>query len=264
MRDWLMGWSRRVRKIGPNAKSPAATPASLAWELPAAPLLRWTPAEMQALLDCEQQKTICAIVEQDREAPRQTVVLGCDPAGHQILLDDFFPRPEVSPIGGSFQLQLPMGTELLRLQVVVRDEIGVAPIPAYVAEVVGKVAVEDRRFSQRLQFTDVSAPQVDLLLPFSSRVRGHLRDLSESGFAMVYYGASTPQLFTYSGECCIDFDERFTLRAKVEVQQVRARRKPCHHTHIRVRFRELSALDRERIGTFIDNCRHGADSLSKA
>jgi hypothetical protein len=215
-------------------------------------------------LDCEEKKTICSITDQVRDTPMQTVVLGCDPITHQVLLDDFFPRPPVSPVGGRFQLHLPMGRGLLLLQVVVRDEIGVAPTPAYIAEVVDKIVVKDRRLSQRLQFSGSSAPRIDLLVPFSPRLRGHLLDLSEDGFAMVYYGATKPKLFTRAGDCRIDFDERFVLRAKVQVQQVRSRRKPFHHTVIRIRFSELTAVDRDRISAFIHDCIASTSSLNAA
>lgn len=262
MRDWFMGWQKFFSKAGHTAVAPPAP--TQRWDLPAMPVLRWTSGETRVLLDCEEQKTICAITDHTRETPMQTVVLGCDPTAHQVLLDDFFPRPKVSPVGGRFQLQLPMGVGMLLLQVVVRDEIGVAPTPAYVAEVVDKRVLKDRRLSQRLLFSSASAPRIDLLVPFSPRLRGHLLDLSEGGFAMVYYGASTPKLFTRAGECRIDFDEHFVLRAKVQVQQVRPRRKPFHHTVVRIRFSELTASERDRISAFIDECVAGTASLNAA
>lgn len=266
MREWFISWQKLFGKVEHENKTPTESPQPFtqSWDLPAMPTLQWTAGETRVLLGCEKQKTICAITDHVRESPMQTVVLGCDPAAHQVLLDDFFPRPSVSPVGGRFQLQLPMGTGLLLLQVVVRAEIGVAKTPAYIAEVVDKMEVKDRRLNQRLQFNSASAPRIDLLVPFSPRLRGHLLDLSEGGFAMVYYGADKPKLFTRTGECRIDFDERFVLRAKVQVQQVRSRRKPFHHTVIRIRFSELTTAEKDRIRAFIQDCLAGTTRLSAA
>ncbi len=266
MRDWFVGWQKLFGKA--DLKTTTATPSSPQptqhWELPGAPALRWTAGETRVLLNCEESKTICSISDHARDTPMQTVVLGCDPSVHQVLLDEFFPRPAVSPLGGRFQLQLPMGEGLLLLQLVVRDEIGVAATPAYVAEVVDKLVVKDRRQNQRLQFSSASAPRIDLLVPFSPRLRGHLLDLSEGGFAMVYYGATKPKLFTRTGDCRIDFDKNFVLRTQVQVLQVRPRRKPFHHTVIRVRFSDLSPAERDRIATFIHECMSSAANLSAA
>lgn len=266
MRDWFMGWQKFFGKAGANAKTVAPPLPALTqrWDLCTTPALHWSAGETRVLLDCEEKKTICSINDHAKDTPMQTVVLGCDPTAHQVLLDEFFPRPAVSPVGGRFQLQLPMGTGLLLLQVVVRDEIGVAPTPAYVAEVVDKRVLKDRRQSQRLQFSSATAPRIDLLVPFSPRLRGHLLDLSEGGFAMVYYGVNKPKLFTRAGDCRIDFDDRFILRAKVQVQQVRPRRKPFHHTVIRIRFSELPAADKDRISAFIHDCMASTASLSAA
>ena len=266
MRDWFVGWQKLFGKA--DLKTITISPSSLLptqhWDLPTAPVLRWTAGETRVLLDAEQSKTICSISDHSRDTPMQTVVLGCDPSAHQVLLDDFFPRPLVSPVGGRFKLQLPMGQGLLLLQLVVRDEIRVAATPAYVAEVVDKMVVKDRRQNQRLQFSSASAPRIDLLVPFSPRLRGHLLDLSEGGFAMVYYGASKPKLFTRSGDCRIDFDQNFVLRTTVQVLQVRPRRKPFHHTVIRVRFSDLSSAERDRIAAFIHECMVSAANLSAA
>ena len=266
MRDWFVGWQRLFGKaeLKMNTTTPTPPQTIQHWDLPTAPVLRWTAGETRVLLDCEQSKTICSVSDHARDIPMQTVVLGCDPSVHQVLLDDFFPRPTASPVGGRFQLQLPMGEGLLFLQLVVRDEIGVAATPAYVAEVVDKMAVKDRRQNQRLQFNSASAPRIDLLVPFSPRLRGHLLDLSEGGFAMVYYGATKPKLFTRTGDCRIDFDKNFVLRTKVQVLQVRPRRKPFHHTVIRVRFSDLSAAERDRIAAFIHACMGSAANLSAA
>jgi hypothetical protein len=250
MRDWFVGWQKFFGKVDQQAAVVVAPVQR--WNLSATPALQWTSAEARVLLDCEVQKTICAITDYTCSQLRQTVVLGWDLAAHQVLLDDFFPRPTGSPVGGRFQLQLPMGAKAVMLQLVVRDEIGIAAAPAYVAEVVDKSVLGDAHLSKRLEFSGASAPKVDLLVPFSPHLRGHLVNLSEDECSMVYYGADTPKLFTRAGECRIDISERFVLRAKVQVQQVRPRRKPFRHTLIRIRFSELPATDRDRLRALLN------------
>jgi hypothetical protein len=252
MLDWL---TRRQTFFGKAThKADASTSPKPIWELPMATPPNWSPAETRTLTECVRHKTICSITNGAYEAPRQTLVLGCDTSNNQLLLDDFFPRPSRTPIGERFQLNLPLGKGMLMLQVVVRDEIGAAPTPVYVAEVVEKTVVTDRRLNPRLHFPSSAAPRVDLLVPFSPHLGGHLLDISEGGFAMVFYGSTKPKLFTRSGDCRINFDAEFVLRPKVVVQQVRSHRKPFHHTIIRVRFAELSAAERERLKVFIQDC----------
>lgn len=261
MRDWFVGWQKFFGKVDQEATIVVAPVQR--WDLPATPALHWTSAETRVLLDCEEQKTICAITDCTRSLLRQTVVLGWDLAAHQVLLDDFFPRPTVSPLGGRFQLQLPMGAKALLLQLVVRDEIGIAATPAYVAEVVDKRVLGDDHLSKRLQFSGTSAPKVDLLVPFSPHLRGHLVNLSEDECTMMYYGADTPKLFTRAGECRIDISERFVLRAKVQVQQVHPCRKPFRHTLIRIRLSELPAADRDRLHALLQ-CLAGTTNVDTA
>lgn len=258
----LLRWPMFIKKA--SHESAAPSPMEQRWDLPTSPTLCWNALETQALLRCEDSTTICTVTDQGRNSPLQTVVLGCDPAANQVLLDDFFPRPASSPLGGRFQLHLPMQDGLLLLDVLVRDEIGVAPTPAYVAEIVNKTTVSDRRLSPRLRFSSALAPRIDLLVPLSPQLRGHLLDLSEDGLAMVHYGATKPTLFAKSGECRIQFDEYFVLRAQVQIQQVKACRKPFHHTVIRIRFNGLTACEKDRLGAFVRDCVANTAGLSAA
>jgi len=266
MLDWLSRWQTLFSKSANDMLSGPAgtTQAKQIWELPTSAPPSWSPAETRILAQCEHSKTICTITNSSHGTPLQTVVLGNDPATNQLLLDDFFPRPATSPVGDRFQLSLPMGKGLMLLQVVVREEMRAAPAPVYVAEVVDKTTVTDRRQSQRLCFSSAMAPRVDLLIPLSPRLRGHLLDLSEGGFAMVFYGAAKPKLFARAGDCRIEIDEDFVLRPKVLIQQVRTHRKPFPHTVIRLRFVDLAAADKDKLATFIQNCTTQTPSLSAA
>lgn len=261
MLDWL---SRRQTFFDKSAVALASTPPKPMWELPETPPESWSPAQIRALQECEHHKTICSITNGAYEFPLQTLVLGADPMNNKLLLDDFFPRPASSPVGDRFQLNIPMGKGMMLLQVVVRDEIGAAPAPVYVAEVVEKAILTDRRLSQRLYFASSLAPRVDLLVPFSPRLRGHLLDLSEEGSAMVFYGAAKPKLFTRTGDCRIEIDADFVLRPKVVIQQVRTCRKPFHHTIIRLRFANLSTEEKDRLKVFIHDCTTQTTGLSAA
>ncbi len=266
MLDWLSRWQTFFSRCANDALgSPAgATSAKQIWELSTAAQPNWSPSETRILTQCEHSKTICTITNSSQDIPLQTVVLGSDPVTNQLLLDDFFPRPTTSPVGGRFQLSLPMGKGLMLLQVVVRKEMRAAPAPVYVAEVIEKATVTDRRQSQRLYFSSSMAPRVDLLIPLSPRMRGHLLDLSEGGFAMVFYGAAKPKLFARAGDCRIDIEEDFVLRPKVQILQVRTHRKPFHHTVIRLRFTDLAAADKDKLASFIQNCAPQTPRLSAA
>lgn len=247
-----------------STSADSAAKAKQTWELPAAKPVQWNPAESAAIARCEQQKTICSISGSAYETPVQTVVLGCDSGSNMLLLDEFFPRAAVSPVGGQFQLNLPMGTGLLLLYVIVRSQIQVGGSPAYVAEVISKEAVSDRRLSPRLLFKNASSPRVDLLVALSPRLRGHLMDLSDNGFTMVFYGAAKPKLFTSKGDCRVDFDEHFVLRSKVQILQIRSRRKPFLHTLVRGQFVDLPEAERDRIRVFIRDCVTQSEHLDAA
>ena len=243
---WFNRWQRWFGK--PQGASGAAPDF---WNLTHSNPLRWNLAETGILLQCERNNVFCSVVEEPTGESRQTVVLGFDLDTNQLLLDEFFPRPAHLVPGQRLQLNLPSTHGLLVLSVIMQDPILVTTTPAYVVEVMEKQLLRDRRVHPRVEFAGSSAPKVEMLLPLTPSLRGQLVDLSASGFSMWSVGAHKPALFSRNGHCRIHFADQFVLSVDVRLQQVRFRRRPCHHTVFRARFCQLADAERDRLQAFI-------------
>lgn len=259
MADWLNKWQRWFHKPAMATENPPLPDPGF-WNLNRPQPLVWDSGELDLLRDCESHTTLCSATEETTGEVMQTVVLGFERGTQRVLLDEFFPaRSRVLP-GQKFQLSLPSRAGVLILEVIVRDSIWVARNPAYVAEILAKKHLRDRRVQSRVAFAGTAAPKVDLLLPLTPAMRGQLVDLSPKGCAIACLSPQKPQLFSRRGQCRIHFSDTFVLAADIQVTQANFQRQPCRHTLFRARFLALPVAGQEQLLAFI----HSYETLAGA
>lgn len=226
---------------------------SVAWELPLAPTLCWEAEQTEAIRKCEKQRTFCSVIDPANGDVMQTVILRFNQTTHQVLLDEFFPNPGFSPIGGRFQLNIPAENGLLALQIVVRRQADIENAPAYVAEVVEKSSTAQKRPIHWTRFKGMATPRVELLVPLTPMIAGQLLELSEDEFSMAFCGSDRPRFHARKGECRIYFSDHFVLHTRVQIQQALACRRPFHHTLLKVSFCEMKTTEKDRLLSFLQN-----------
>lgn len=235
-----------------NGSSLPAT-HSISWELPLAPELSWSKEETEAIRQNAAQRNICSVIDPSKGSVMQTVILRFDKSNHKLLLDEFFPRPSFTPMGGRFHLNIPTHDGHLALKIVIRSQLDVANAPAYLTEVVEKTRLRGQPKTKGVSFKETTAPRVELLLPFAPMMGGQLLELSEEEFSMAFCGNNRPPLYSRKGECRIHFSNFFVLQTKVEVLQAQVRRRPFHHTHLRIGFQTLNPFEKEQLSSFLHN-----------
>lgn len=247
-----MGWFTKLKTrvlVGAGADAPlqASQPPLREQRL----LPDWAPEEIDALLDAARYSRLCYATCEQYNAPLQSVVLAFDMNENQLLLDEFFPSPATGLIDTNLTLTLSTPVGALYLEVKVTQRVTFAGGPALVARVYSKGVHPDIRQSARVAFAKGQAPAIELLLPMTPLMRGHVVDLSPNGLLMCCPSARRPNLFTHKGECKVMFDEHFRLRANVRIQHARFIRKPFRHSMLRVAFCNLPADQKEQLAAFL-------------
>lgn len=222
--------------------------------------LDWSGDEAGILLRAERNKPFCHAKFVNTEEQFQTVLLGFDLKADQILIDEFFPVPKSSLLNTRFELTITAPEGLLVLEVTTKEKVYMDSQPSFVLSVLSKKRVNDRRLNPRIQFTRNIAPKIELIIPMSGLIKGHLIDLSTEGLTMNFFGAQKPQLMSSSGECTLHFSDQVKLRVKMRIKQVSFSRKPCSHTMLRMLFRQTSDTQNDQLHAFIQSF----EALTKA
>lgn len=258
MAEWLNKWQSWFHKPSQAVEPPAPAPDTRFWSLNHQPL-QWETAELDLLRDCERRTTLCTAIQESTGDHLQTLVLGFERDTGRILLDDFFPARQHPLPGQKLQLSMASRAGVLVLEVVLRDTLWIGQNPAYVAEVLNKKRLSDRRIHPRVVFEGPGGPSVDLQLPLTPARRGQLLDLSARGCAITCFGPHRPQLYSRRGQCRIRFSEAFVMTADLQVTQVSFQRLPCRHTLFRARFQALPLAAQEQLMAFI----HSYETLTR-
>lgn len=213
--------------------------------------LEWTPKEIGALLDAEKRSQLCYATCQEYNATLQSVILGFDLRGSQLLLDDFFPSPAAGVCDNKLTLSLPTVLGSLCLEVEIIERVTFSGGPALVAHISKKRVYPTGRPLARVAFCKDRAPAVELLLAMTPLMHGHVVNLSHSGLLMSCAVAQKPSLFTHHGACKIAFSEQFRLQANARVHHVSFHRKPFRHSLLRIEFYDLNTEQKDQLDAFI-------------
>lgn len=213
--------------------------------------LHWTPEEVDALLTAEKHSHFCYATCPGHSATMQSVVLGFDLSSEQILLDQFFPTPASGLTDQILTVTLPTTAGTLSLDIDIKEKIVFAGSAALVANIQRKSLHKDQHQLRQVVFDKKHAPAIELLLPMTPLMSGHIVNLSEHALLMSCPARERPNLFTHDGECKIVLNDQVTFKARVRIKQVHFNRKPFRHNMVRLIFRDLSADQLEQLREFI-------------
>lgn len=215
------------------------------------PRLEWTPTELSILSHAAKHSCLCYGVCDEYNASLQSVILGVDVDENQLLLDEFFPSPAMGLIDANLTLSLNTPTGALYLGITIVRRVAFAGGPALVAHITAKSTHQTVIQTATVAFAKDQAPAIELLLPMTPMMCGHVVELSPTGLSMYCAATRRPSLFTHSGECKITFSEHFRLKANVRIQHVAFSRKPFRHSLLRITFCSLPADQKEQLQAFL-------------
>lgn len=232
---WLNKWQACFKPASSNQKSDV--PAH--WQLPIVENMTWSAAERDCVKESEEKRLLCSIRSTDTCEKMQTVILSSALNHNQLLLDPFFPAPNDSVLGREFKLCL-LGSNTMKIRLVVRELLALDTGPAYLGEVIYKEMALPFKynpiFGDRLYFSQAPLPPAILWAPMSPRIHGTLLELSEHDCVIAHYSNHRPFFSMPTGECRISFSDSFSLLLPVSIQQTRMMRSPVCHTLITLSF----------------------------
>lgn len=249
-----MSWFKELKtRLLQAGKSQPERPSSRSWLLEARPQpqLLWTTNEIGILLDAEKRSQLCYAISQEHNATLQSVILGFDLGGNQLLLDDFFPSPASGMGDNHLTLTLPTSLGALHLEVEIIERIRFGGDPALVARIHKKTLYPEGKGRSRIAFDKNQSPTIELLLAMTPLMHGHVLDLCQTGLLMSCAATQKPSIFTHHGTCKIVFTTHFCLSTKVRIRHLSFHRKPFRHSLLRVEFEHLDDEQKDQLAMFI-------------
>lgn len=249
-----MSWFNELKtRLLSAGKTQTERQSSNSWLLETRPQaqLEWTADEIGIVLDAEKRSQLCYAMCQEQSATLQSVILGFDLRGSQLLLDDFFPAPANGLCDKNLTLTLPASHGALHLEVTIIERIRFGRDPALVARINKKTLYPEGKGRSRITFEKSHSPTIELLLAMTPMMHGHVLELSPTGLLMSCGAAQKPSIFTHHGICNIAFTEQFNLRSKVRIRHLSFHRKPFRHSLLRVEFYDLNEEQKDQLAIFI-------------
>ncbi len=191
----------------------------------------------------------------DTDEQGHVIILGADVNEGCILLSDIYPSSvlanKTNINAQTFWLRIKSGTQYLTLKLV-NVELENKLLSARIAETFWS---KNKRWNSRVKFPDRQGPNAIVAREFAPNAKGYVRDISERGAALDFWGTEFKNAFRKGQSLSphFIFNSCFELNMQAQISSVCFFRHPCCHTRVRVKFHALSEVKRSQLHNFVNS-----------
>ena len=212
--------------------------------------------KIRAILRAIEQRQHSTVKFEGDSHQRHTTILGADMNTGQLLLSEIYPNsplPNQEKIPDmTFWLRIKEHEQYLAVNVCAEGvENGLLTV-----RICDTCWTTNKRWDSRIQFPDRQGPKVEIPIEFAPSAEGFVSDLSEHGAAIDIWGSKSKSMFSKGDVIVprIEFNGSFVIRTESQVHSSTFLRQPCFHTQIRLKFSELTVVERSQLHNFIYSC----------
>ena len=206
------------------------------------------------LLDAVNDKKIVTLIIGNRYHHVQSMILGADLVGSELLLGECFPslgtEHQESLLNQPCWLKIKSHNRYLFVKILLSS----ATLYSQVFTILDSYWSMNQRWNSRVQFGARSGPNLRIFHEKEGFQNGWLKDLSAQGGCLELYGAQSKDLFNKRQTLTLElsFHHEFKPELAIQILEKHFKRKPCCYTQIRFKFKKIGDIVYTQLDEFVD------------